>query len=161
MPLHYSSSRGRARLFSSLVWHHLSVPFPPIIVTPSDLLGITTQNGLLPFFVVPYNPLFYGNFFPFTPGFCKPFRLVLNRTAQLLTGSVLRLFGGWRPVNPSYFLFLPGHWCPFVSYDGHMWPSLYGFHVLRFPRLSLFQRLFPAFFCVCRVISASIIYWRY
>ena len=67
---------------------------------------------------------------------------VLCGTARPLTASVLCLFGGWRPVSPSFYRF-PGRWCPFVYYYGRRWPSLpfCGFHGPIWPPISLLHRL--------------------
>ena len=116
---------GLERLFTSLVWHHLSVPFTSIMVTPFGplgLLGLTTRDALLPFPIGPYKPFPYGHSVPFTAGFYKPFRPVVNGTGRPLAGSVLLRFGGRCPVSPSIYSF-SGRYCPLsIDYD-HMRPS--------------------------------------
>ena len=98
-------------------------------------------------------------FRPIHTGILQAFCPILCGTARPLTGSVLALFGGWRPVIPSLYCF-PGRCCPFVYYYGRMWPSFCGCHDPIWPPFWLPHRLLPAFVCVCHVILASIIYWR-
>ena len=65
---------------------------------------------------------------------------VLNGTARPLTGSVLCLFGGWRPVRPSLYCF-SGRWCLFFYC---LWLYMAFFLWLSWPYMASFMATTPA-----------------
>ena len=143
-PLPFPRDRvGLARLFTSLVWHHLSVPFPPITVTPlwpSWPFQPYNPGCAAPFSNRPYKPFPYEHSVSFTPGFLEPLLPCPQRHGPAFNG-VCSLFI-WRMAPcESITLLLFG---PMVPLCLLLWPYVAFFLWLSWLYMASFMATTPA-----------------